>query len=65
MARDSHPINGYADEKQQRRLTFQKATKVVEGKMYILPDFSLKTNFTYMFFGLASLSKILRKHLQG
>jgi DNA-binding NarL/FixJ family response regulator len=38
----SHSINGYVVKKQQSRLTLQKATKVVEGKMYILPDFSLK-----------------------
>jgi hypothetical protein len=42
-----------------KRLTLQKATKqanppkatkVVEGEMYILPDFSLKTTLTYIFF---------------
>jgi hypothetical protein len=36
------------------RLTLQKATKqatqMVEGKMYILHDFSLKTTLTYTFF---------------
>jgi hypothetical protein len=34
---------------QQSRLTRKKATKVVEGKMYILPDLSLKA--TQVFFG--------------
>jgi hypothetical protein len=33
-------------KKQQSRLTLQMATKVVEGKMYFLPDFSLKTALT-------------------
>jgi hypothetical protein len=28
------------------RLTLQKATKVEEGKMYILPDFPLETTLT-------------------
>jgi hypothetical protein len=33
-------------EKQLRRLTLQKTTKVAEGEMYILPVFSLKTTIT-------------------
>jgi hypothetical protein len=31
-------------------LTLQKATKVVEGKKYILPNFSLKATLTQKFF---------------
>jgi hypothetical protein len=43
VAADTHPINGFDAKKQQSRLTLQRATKVVEGEIYILPDFSLKT----------------------
>jgi hypothetical protein len=45
-----HSINSSVVKKQQSRLTLQKETKVVEGKMYILPDFSLKTTLIYIFF---------------
>jgi hypothetical protein len=46
-----HPINGLVVEKQQSRLTLQKATKVVEGKMYyILPDFFAENNSYILLF---------------
>jgi hypothetical protein len=62
LSKQAHPINGLPSKKQQSRLTLQKATKVVEGKMYILPDFSLKTTLTFL---VGQLSQTLRKHLQG
>jgi hypothetical protein len=45
------PFKRLALKKQQSRLTLHKAKNVVEGKMYILHDFSLKTTLTSKVFG--------------
>jgi hypothetical protein len=53
----THPINGQVVKKKQSKLTLQQATKVVEGKMHILPEFFTENN-SYInvlnVFGLAS-----------
>jgi hypothetical protein len=50
----THPINGQVVKKKQGKLTLQQATKVVEGKMYILPEFFAENNSYINVFGLAS-----------